>query len=170
MKCLLAIAAAALAPLAMAQQPQATSPDGRWRVVGEGQAVTVYDQGVKVKSLGASRRGGQQASAVAEVHYVGRRRSFVVTFDTLAELWELSVDPDAEPIFDGLVHDYRQGEALGEPGYLGVRRTLLDQPLRELRFDPGGALLIGRAGGATDAWVLVQLDVRRPIARFAIAK
>jgi hypothetical protein len=170
MKRPLAVATAAFASLAVAQQPQATSPDGRWQVVAEGQAVAVYDQGVKVKSLGARSRGGQQGSAVAEVHYVGRRRSFVIVFDTLAELWELSVDPNAEPLFDGLVHDYRQGEALAEPGYLGVRRTLLDQPLRELRFDEGGALLIGRTGDAADAWVLVQLDVRRAIARFAVAK
>lgn len=170
-----ALAAAAFFCLAQAAaQPQATSPDGRWQVVAEGQAVVVYDRIERVKTLVASRRDGQQRSAIAEVQHHDRRRSFVIAFDTLPELWELSVDSNAEPVFDGLVHDYRQGEALGEPGFLGVRRTLLDQPLRELRFDDNGAFVLGRArpDGDTGAAVLmlVQLDVRRVIARFAAPK
>ncbi len=52
---------------------------------------------------------------MAEVHYVGARRSFVIVFEPLAELWELSTDPQAAPIFDGLVHDYHQGEAIASP-------------------------------------------------------
>jgi hypothetical protein len=170
MKRLLAVAAAMFASLVMARQPQATSPDGRWQVVAEGQAVVVFDRGARVKSVGASPRGSQQGSAVAEVHYIGHRRSFVIVFDTLAELWELSVDPDAEPLFEGLVHDYRQGEALAEPGYLGVRRTQLERPLRELVFDDGGGFVLGRAasdGDAPPTLMVVQLDIRRVIARFA---
>jgi hypothetical protein len=170
-----AVAAAAFFCLAhAAAQPQATSPDGRWRVAAEAQTVVVYDRGERVKALVASRRDGQRRSTVAEVHHLDRRRSFVIAFDTLAELWELSVDPNAEPVYDGLVHDWRLREALGEPGFLGVRRTLLDQPLHELRFDDSGAFVLGRApsdGQAGSAvLLLVQLDVRRVIARFAVPK
>jgi len=165
--------AAALHAAAAADSPQVTSGDGRWRVAAEGTSVGVYHDGMRVKSLAATPRDGRQAaSAVAAIRAAPARRSFVIAFETLAELWELSIDPQAAPIFDGLVHDYRQGEAIAEPGYLGVRRTQLAQPLRELALDDSGAYVLGR--GAADAagrrpLVLVQLDIRRAIGRFDVS-
>lgn len=153
-----------------AEPAQATSPDGRWQVRAEGLAVAVFDGGTRVKTLAARRRDGQQASTVAEVHAVPQRRSFVIAFDSLAELWELSIDPQAEPLFDGLVHDYRLNEGLAEPGFLGVRRTPLAAPLHELRIDDSGAFVLGREKGEGGALRLVQLDVRRAIARFSAPK
>jgi hypothetical protein len=166
-------AAALAAGAARAADPaQASSDDGRWRVVAEGQTVAVYEQGVRLKTLVATARDGRNApSAIAAIHSVPARRSFVIAFETLAELWELSIDPQAAPILEGLVHDFRQGEALAEPGFLGVRRTRLDQPLHELVFDDSGAYVIGRSwsnpAGPT-ALVLVQLDIRRAIGRFEV--
>jgi hypothetical protein len=165
------IAAALVAgAAAAAERPQARSDDGRWQVVAEGHAVAVYDGGVRVKTLAATARDGHDApSAVAAIHHVGARRSFVIAFDTLAELWELSIDPQAAPIFDGLVHDYRQGEAIAAPGYLGARRTQLEQPLGALALDDSGGYVLGRAKADVDGRAqlhLVQLDIRRTIGRF----
>ncbi len=50
--------------------------------------------------------------------------------------------------------------------------TRLEQPLRTLAFDDSGAFVLGRASAAADAGVplhLVQLDIRRTIARLAVA-
>ncbi len=150
---------------------RARSEDGRWQVVAEGPTITVYDQGVRVKLLTGAALDGRDRSAVAAIHYLPARRSFVIAFETLPELWELSIDPQAAPIFDGLVHDYRSGEGLAGPGYLGARRTRLEAPLRELAFDDSGAYVIGRsatAAGSPAELQLVQLDVRRAIGRFSV--
>jgi hypothetical protein len=163
-----------IAPATRAVEPaQASSADGRWQVRAEGQALVVLDHGVRVKTIDASRRDGQQRSTVAEIHAVPQRRSFVISFDSLAELWELSIDPNAEPLFDGLVHDWRLGEGIAEPGFLGLRRTPLERPLRDLQIDDSGAFVLGREtddSGRRGALRLVQLDVRRAIARFAAPK
>jgi len=166
-------AAALVAVAARAADPaQAGSDDGRWRVVAEGHAVAVYEHGTRVKTLAATGRDGRDApSAITAIVSAPARRSFVIAFETLAELWELSIDPQAAPIFDGLVHDYRQGEALAEPGFLGVRRTRLEQPLHELGLDDSSAYVIGRpvaSPAGLAALILVQLDIRRAIGRFEV--
>lgn len=89
------------------------------------------------------------------------RRSVAVLLEGLAELWEISLDPAAEPLYRGLVHDYRMGEGLAEPGYLGLRRTPLARPLSQLRQLGREDWLLGQQG--PDA-VVVHLNVRRPIA------
>jgi hypothetical protein len=143
--------------------PDATSADGRWRVEGRDGAVLVFDAGQLAKSLPARRLGGSESAAVIAVHHLPQRRSFVIAFDTLPELWELSVDPQAAPIFDGLVHDYRMGEAIATPGFLGARRTPLTSPSQALRLDPqhSAQVMVQLA----DGWWVFNLDVRRPIAR-----
>ena len=85
------------------------------------------------------------APAVAGVFDAPPRRSFVVVFDSLPELWEISYDPQAEPIYQGLVHDYRLREGIAEPGFLNARRTRLDAPLRDPGFDSSHAFVIARA-------------------------
>jgi len=157
---------------ALAATTQATSPDGRWHVAGVGSTVVVRDGGQIVKSLPAHSLGGQEQQAVVSVvQHLAARRSFVIAFDGLAELWELSIDPAAPPLFDGLVHDFRLGEGLASPGFLGVRRTKLDVPVRTLAVDASQAYLLLRAADSPDGRArlsLVQLDVRREIARWAL--
>jgi hypothetical protein len=159
---------------AQAASPEAASPDGRWRVSGDGATVLVRDGGRVVKSLPARSLGGQEDAAVSIVQHLAARRSFVIAFDGLAELWELSVDPAAAPVFDGLVHDFRSGEGLASPGFLGVRRTRLEAPVRvPLAFDARRGYVLARA--AEDApngnarLTLLQLDIRREVAHWAVA-
>ncbi len=153
-------------PLSVAA-PVATSADGRWRIEGRDGAVLVFDGERLAKTLPAQRLGGNERAAVVDVAWLPARRSFVIAFDTLPELWELSVDPLAPPVHDGLVHDYRMGEAIATPGFLGVRRAPLDAPVRALAADArGGPHVLARS--ADGAWLLINLDVRRAIGRYAI--
>ena len=148
------------------------STDGRWRIVADGRLITLFDAAHRpARRLVGAAADGSGASAVAAVFDAAARRSFIVAFETLPELWEISYDPNAEPIYQGLVHDYRQGEGIAEPGFLNVRRTRLDAPLRGLGFDRSHAFVIGRAPDLADGQAvlhLVQLDVRRRIAAFTV--
>jgi hypothetical protein len=157
-----ALALAACCGVALAA-PADESTDGRWRVEGQANAVVVFDAGQPVKTLPARALAGGEASTVSAVRWLPQRRSFVIAFDRLPELWELSVDPNAPPIHDGLVHDYRMGEAIAAPGFLGVRRTLLDAPARSLDTDARGVAYV--TVQTTDARLVVNLDVRRVIER-----
>jgi hypothetical protein len=151
--------------------PDAASADGRWRVEGAAGSVVVLDAGRPIKTLPARRLAGGPDANVVDVRPLTARRSFAIAFDTLPELWELSVDPDAPPVYEGLVHDYRMGEGLGTPGYLGVRRTPLDTPLRAIAADASNAYLLARAPDTPEGLaqlLLLQLDVRRPIARWRL--
>ncbi len=151
---------------AAAATPGADSADGRWRVEGRGATVVVLDAGQPVKSIPARRLGAREDSTVAAVRHLPARRSFVIAFDTLAELWELSVDPNAPPVYDGLVHDWRMGEGIAAPGFLGVRRTPLAAPVKALAVDAdNNAHVLARSA---DAWWLINLDIRRAITRFPI--
>jgi hypothetical protein len=151
-----------LVAVVQAAPPAAASADGRWRLVAEAEGLTVFDtQGQPVRS--------HAAPTVSAIHDAAPRRSFVVVFEALAELWEIAYDPDAEPIYQGLVHDYRLREGIAEPGFLNPRRTRLDAPLRDAGFDSSHAFVIARAPDRADGQavlVLVQLDVRKAIATF----
>jgi hypothetical protein len=163
---LLAGGSGALSVLSLAA-PVAASADGRWRIEGREGSVLVFDGERLAKTLPAQRLVGGERAAVIDVAWLPARRSFVIAFDTLPELWELSVDPQAPPVHDGLVHDYRMGEAIAAPGFLGVRRTPLAAPVRALAADShGGPQVLARS--ADGAWLLVHLDVRRAIARYVI--
>lgn len=92
------------------------------------------------------------------------RNSFIATFSGNSELWEISYDRNAEPIYDGLVHDYRNGEAIGKPGFLGVRRTRLDEPLEDFFVDPESPHVLGVARSGVGGVHVINLDIHRTIA------
>jgi hypothetical protein len=167
-----ALAGVLLTAAVQAAPLEATSGDGRWHIVADGAQITVFDAADRpARTYVGVALDGSARSPVAEVFDAAPRRSFVVAFETLAELWEISYDPKAEPIYQGLVHDYKMGEGLAEPGFLGVRRTRLDVPLRGLAFDSSHGFVLGRAPDRTDGQAvlhLVQLDVRKRLAEFTL--
>jgi hypothetical protein len=167
--CMTALLLCASAAAAAQAGPEATSPDGRWRVRGQDGHVLVLDRGALAKTLPARSLQGREQAQVRDVRYLIARRSFVIAFDDpMRELWELSVDPDAPPVHDGLVHDYRMGEAIASAGFLGVRRTPLEGPVQALAADAaGGPYVLARSGAA---WWLVNLDVRRVISRYEMGQ
>jgi hypothetical protein len=100
---------------------------------------------------------GRSARAVSLVQAHPGRRAFLLVLDGIDELWELSLDVHAPPIFNGWVHDHRMGEGLGEPGSLVPADAAAAVWLR-VPSDPRGPATV----------LLVHLDVRRVIARFTL--
>ena len=96
-----------------------------------------------VRNYPATTLDGKQASRVSAVYDATPRRSFVVALKDVPELWEISYDPAAEPIHDGYVHDYRMGESIAKPGFQGVRRTPLEEPLDDFFFDQTYTYVLG---------------------------
>jgi len=153
----------------------AVSADGLWVIAANylPHTLALFDAGLRlVKTYAAATLDGRTGSRVSAVYDAATRRSFIVALKDIAELWEISYDPKAEPIFDGLVHDYAMGEAIAKPGTFGVRRTKLDEALDDFFFDPGYHHVLGatrpRADGAPSAQV-VNLDIRRKVAELPIA-
>ena len=156
----------------------AVSGDGRWVMAANylPRTVVLFDADLNfVKRYDATTLDGKEASRVSAVYDAAPRKSFVVALKDIPEVWEISYDPKAPPIYDGLVHDYKMGEAIAKPGYQGVRRTPLDEPLDDFFFDQDYRHVLGStrpksgaADGAPTAQV-VNLDVRRKIAELPIA-
>jgi len=153
----------------------AVSGDGQWVMAANylPRTLALFDAQLNlVKTFAATTLDGKTSSRVSAVYDAAPRRSFVVAMKDIAELWEISYDPKAQPIFDGLVHDYKLGEGVAKPGYLGVRRMIVDEPLDDFFFDQGYRNVLGatraRSDGKPSAQV-VNLDIRRKIADLAIA-
>jgi DNA-binding beta-propeller fold protein YncE len=104
-----------------------------------------------------------KSSRVSAVYDAAPRKSFVAALKDIPEIWEISYDDHAAPVYEGLVHDYKLGEGIALPGKFNPRRTRLDEVLDDFFFDPSYAYVIGaaRAGGKGQ---VVNLDVRRKIA------
>lgn len=154
----------------------AVSGDGQWVMAANylPHSVVLFDADLNLKkTYPAATLDGKQTSRVSAVYDATPRQSFVVALKDIPELWEISYSPKAEPIYDGLVHDYKMGESIAKPGFLGVRRTPLDEPLDDFFFDQSyrhalGATRPKTGDGAATAQV-VNLDVRRKIADLPIA-
>ncbi|MEX8518271.1 MAG: cytochrome D1 domain-containing protein [Leptothrix sp. (in: b-proteobacteria)] len=153
----------------------AVSGDGKWVMAANylPRTLALFDADLNlVKSYAADTLDSKTSSRVSAVYDAAPRHSFVVALKDIAELWEISYDPKAEPIFDGYVHDYKMGEAIAKPGYLGVRRTLLDEPLDDFFFDQSYRHALGASRPGADGQAhaqVVNLDVRRKIADLPIA-
>ena len=156
----------------------AVSGDGRWVMAANylPRSAALFDADLNlVKRFDATTLDGKQASRVSAVYDAAPRRSFVLALKDIPEVWEISYDPQAGPIYDGLVHDYKMGEAIAKPGYQNVRRTPLDEPLDDFFFDPSSKNVLGStrpkpgAQGQVPTAQVVNLDARRKIAELPIA-
>jgi len=143
----------------------AVSSDGRYVLVGNylPHTLVVLDAAdlAVIKVLEVKDRNGR-SSRVSAVYDAAPRKSFVAALKDVPELWEISYHDRAEPIYDGLVHDYKMKEGIAIPGKLNPRRAPLDDVLDDFFFAPGYAYLIGasRDGGQGQ---VVNLDARRRI-------
>ena len=149
----------------------AVSADGKWVMAANTlpHSVVLFDADLKLARLfPATTRDGSISSRVSAVYDAAPRKSFVVALKDVAELWEISYDPNAEPVFEGYVHDYRMGEAIANKGPFAIRRTKLDEPLDDFFFDASYRHAIGaarpKAGSDVAQGQVVNLDVRRRIA------
>ncbi len=111
-----------------------------------------------------------KSSRVSAVYDAAPRKSFVAALKDIPEVWELSYDPKAGPVFKGYVHDYKMGEAIALPGMWTPRVTRLDAILDDFFFSQDYAYVLGAARPAdgSDKPVpggqAVNLDVRRKVA------
>jgi hypothetical protein len=166
---ILGAAAILAAAFSAAAEPQARSADGRWilRADNDERVLLAIDSvtGEIVRRIAVADRRGA-TSRVTRIVEAPSRKSLIALLADLPEAWELLYDPDAGPVFDGLVHDYRMGEGLATAGPLPVRRIVLDVPLADGLFSPDHAYFVGGAGEGRVH--VVNLDVRRVIERLRV--
>lgn len=107
---------------------------------------------------------------VSAVYQAPTRASFIAALKDVPEIWEISTDPNAPPVYSGLVHSHETGAKEAIPtsqGLFALRRIAVDEPLDDFFFDPGYRHLLGssRDGGRA---VVVNLNVGRSIAQIDI--
>ena len=144
----------------------AVSGDGRYVLVGNylPHTLVVLDaRDLKPLKLIAVEDKNGQTSRVSAVYDAAPRKSFIAALKDLKEVWEIPYGDDAEPIYEGLVHDYRYGEAVAAKGPFPVRHIVLEDYLDDFYFDQSYTHLMGasRDGGKGQ---VINLDVRRKIA------
>jgi dihydro-heme d1 dehydrogenase len=94
----------------------------------------------------------------------------VAALKDVPEIWEISTDPNADPIFEGMVHSHEKGMVEGlasSQGLFALRRIAVEEPLDDFFFDKDYRHLFGSTRGGTSS-VVVNLNVGRPIARLAL--
>ncbi|MDP1681616.1 MAG: cytochrome D1 domain-containing protein [Burkholderiales bacterium] len=144
----------------------AVSGDGRYVLVGNylPHTLVVLDaKDLKPLKLIAVQDKTGKTSRVSAVYDAAPRKSFIAALKDLKEVWEIPYGDDAEPVYEGLVHDYRYGEAIAATGPFPVRRIALEDYLDDFYFDQSYTHLMGasREGGKGQ---VINLNVRRKIA------
>ena len=103
------------------------------------------------------------SSRVSAVYTAPPRKSFIAALKDIPEVWEIPYNEDAEPIYPGLVHDYKLKEGTAIKGQFGTRRIKLDDYLDDFFFDQSYTHLIGAARNGKNGQV-VNMIVGRKIA------
>lgn len=151
----------------------ATSNDGQWVMVANYLPHTLVL--LKAADLSLERiipvvSEIGKSSRVSAVYDAAPRQSFVAALKDIPEVWELSYNPKAEPVFKGYVHDYKMGEAIAAPGLWTPRVTKLDAILDDFFFSQDYAYVLGAARPADGSdkpmpgGQVVNLDIRRKVA------
>ncbi|MFZ6747880.1 cytochrome D1 domain-containing protein [Undibacterium sp. Ren11W] len=158
--------------LRVAQQTTgiALSADDRYLMVANSRPTTLIALNAVdfslIRKLEVKDKNGK-ASAVAAIHSATARKSFIAVMRDIPELWEMSYDEHAEPVYEGFVHDYKMGEGIALRGPFPPRRTLLEQPLRHVLFDADATHAIG--AGENGLHQIINLNIRRKILEFTLS-
>ena len=148
----------------------AVSSDGRWVMVANylPHTLVVIDALTlqPVKIIPAKDMAGR-SSRVSAVYDAAPRKSFIAALKDVKEIWEIPYGADAEPVYKGLVHDYKMKEGIAEPGPFPVRHIEVDDYLDDFFFDRNYANLVGTARDAKNGQV-VNLHVKRRIETIAL--
>ena len=102
---------------------------------------------------------------MSAVYDAGPRKSFIAALKDIPEVWEIPYDDKAEPVYPGLVHDYRMGEGIADPGPLPVRRIPLDAPLPRPTPDERQVHVAWADPALPGKLNVLNLDVRRIVAQ-----
>ena len=143
----------------------AVSSDGKWVMAGNylpHSIVVLNADDLSLFRVVAARNENGQSSRVSAVYDARPRRSFIVALKDFKEVWEMSYDPNAKPIYPGFVHNFRLGQEEGiedEPQPFARRRVNLKLDHSRLLFSPDFAEVIGR--DLEGRLVVFNLDARR---------
>jgi len=152
----------------------AVSGDGRYVMVANylPHSLALLDADLNpLRVVVATDSEGKMSSRVSAVYDAAPRKSFIAAMKDIKELWEISYDPKAEPVYAGLVHDYRMGEGVPAPGQFAIRRMPLEDYLDDFFFDQSYAHAIGASRGPNGEGGKVQvvnLYVRRKVAELPL--
>jgi mono/diheme cytochrome c family protein/DNA-binding beta-propeller fold protein YncE len=145
----------------------AVSGDGKWVMVANYLPHTLVVLDAKdlslAKILPVVNAKGDKTSRVSAVYDAAPRKSFVAALKDVPEVWEISYDPDVEPVTEGLVHDFQYKEGDFKPGFLYPRRTLLKDYLDDFFFTQSYEEILGASRTASKGQV-IYLDGRKKIA------
>lgn len=134
----------------------------------EPHTLAVLDEGLAlVKLLRVADKADEKTSGVAAVRTAVTRNSFVATLTDVPELWEISYDPQAAGIPQGVGHDV--------PGFLNPQRTTLPSPTEDFFLtETGRDVLTAHADldfsrpGASARVQVTNLDLRQKVAEWAL--
>jgi DNA-binding beta-propeller fold protein YncE/cytochrome c5 len=110
--------------------------------------------------------GAGRTSRVSAVYDARPRNSFIAALKDIPEIWEIPYD--GRPVYQGLVHDYRNQEAIPEPGPLPVRHIVLDDTLDDFFFDQNYDYILG-ASRTRPKGQVIHLATGRKIADLDLA-
>lgn len=147
----------------------ALSEDGAWLLAAlaqPGQLVALRAPELTLFRVIPARSDRGQPSSAGAVQTVPGRASFVALLPEIAEIWELSHDANAPPVYSGLVHSFEKGleEAVGETQPFARQRTKAQAALGAFFLSPDG-VEIGGAAADGSGGVIYNLDARRLAAR-----
>lgn len=144
----------------------AVSGDGRYVLAGNYLPHTLVildaEDLMPVKVIPVEDSSGN-SSRVSAVYDAPPRGSFIVALKDIPEIWEVIYDEDHEPVYQGMVHDYRYQEGIVTDTTFPVRRIRLDDYLDDFFFDAEYNNLVGAARNAKNGQV-VSLIVGKKIA------
>ena len=147
----------------------ALSSDGRHVAVANylpHSLVILSSEDLAVEKMIEGKDKNGNSSRISAVYQARPRNSFIAALKDVPEVWEISTDPDAPPVYGGMVHSYEKGmvEALpSSQGLFALRRIEVPEPLDDFFFDPPYRNLIGSARDGHA--VVVNLTVGRDIKR-----
>lgn len=152
----------------------AMSGDGKWIAVANYLPHSIVmldaDNLTPVRVIEAKTAKGDKTSRVSAIYQAPPLKSFIVALKDIPEIWQISWDPDAPPVYSGLVHSHEKGMVEGVPESAGLfarRRIMTEEPLDDFMFDPAYRHVLGSSRDGAGATV-VNLNVGKPIAKIAL--
>lgn len=103
-----------------------------------------------------------KTSRVSAVYDAAPRKSFVAALKDIPEVWEMTYDEKAGPVYQGLVHDYKLGEGIAVQGPFPPLRIKLNDFLDDFFFNVTYEYLIGTSREGRGQ--VVDLDLKRKVA------
>ncbi len=147
----------------------AVSSDGKWVIAANylphSLVVLNAHDLTPFKIIKADNRKGE-TSRVAAVYNAPPRRSFIAALADFKEIWEMSYDPEAAPVYVGFSHNFRKGQEEGiveEEQPFARRRIKIEENMRDFYFDPYYAEVMGASRGGKGGMVY-NLDARKKVA------